>query len=96
MLRCLDPSGPAVLRKDAIASEAAAFTRVELSAELAAAGLGEVRCGYARPLPYLQAYWIPSATLKPSDSTSVRSSTVHNRARRQAALLRWGFSAKPF
>ena len=96
VLGCLDPSSPAVLRRDAIASEAAAFTRVELSAELAGAGLDDVRCGYARPLPYLQAYWIPSAQLKPSDSTSVRRSTVHGRARRQAALLRWGFTAKPF
>ena len=96
MLRLLDPSSPAVLRKDAIASEAAAFTSAELSAELAAAGLDDVRSGYARPLPYLQAYWIESAHLKPSASTSVRGATVLGRARPQAALLRWGFTAKPF
>lgn len=96
MLRCLDPSLPAALLRDAIASEAAAFTRAELSAELAAAGLDDVRCGYARPLQYLQAYWIPSAHPKPSTSTSVRRSTVHGRARPAAALLRWGFTAKPF
>jgi SAM-dependent methyltransferase len=96
MLRCLDASSPAVLRRDAIASEAAAFTRAELSAELAAAGLNDVRCGYARPLPYLQAYWVSGAHPKPSASTSVRRSTVHGRTRRQATLLRWGFTAKPF
>jgi tRNA (cmo5U34)-methyltransferase len=97
MLRCLDPSSlPGALSRDAIASEAAAFTRAELSAELAAAGLDDVRCGYARPLPYLQAHWIPSAHPKPSTSTSVRRSTVHGRARPAAALLRWGFTAKPF
>ena len=96
VLRCLDPSLPAALRRDGIASEAAAFTRAELSAELAAAGLDDVRCGYLRPLPYLQAYWIPSAHPKPTTSTSVRRSTVHGRARPAAALLRWGFTAKPF
>jgi tRNA (cmo5U34)-methyltransferase len=47
-------------------------------------------------LPYLQVYWIPSAHLKPGASTSVGRSTVHGRARGPAALLRWGFTAKPF
>jgi hypothetical protein len=55
-----------------------------------------VGSGRARPLPYLQAYWIPSAHLKPSASTSGRRATVHGRARPQAALLRWGFTARPF
>ncbi len=62
MLQCVDPDSPAGLRQDAIASEAAAFTREELSAQLAAAGLGGLSSGHATPLPYLQAYWRSAQT----------------------------------
>jgi SAM-dependent methyltransferase len=41
----LDPSMNPVLRGDGIASEAAAFTHEELSTELGAAGLGDLRAG---------------------------------------------------
>ena len=93
MLRLLDPSSPAVLRKDAIASEAAAFTSAELSAELAAAGLDDVRSGYARPLPYLQAYWVSGAHPKPSASTSVRRSRKYSAQTlpsAQVTFVTWG------
>jgi tRNA (cmo5U34)-methyltransferase len=96
MLRWLEPSTPAVLRQDGIASEAAAFTRAELSEELAAAGLDGMHSGYARPLPYLQAYWMFGARGRPSGPTGTRSAHLRGRARRDAALLRSGFTAKPF
>jgi ubiquinone/menaquinone biosynthesis C-methylase UbiE len=95
MLRCVDPSITEVAYKDAIASEAAAFTHEELSSELAAAGLADMRWGFARPLPYLQAYWIPAAGAKASGSIG-RHTPLPGPARRDAAVLRWLFSAKPF
>ena len=48
------------------------------------------RCRICRPTGS------PARTRSPRTSTSVRRSTVHGRARPAAALLRWGFTAKPF
>jgi tRNA (cmo5U34)-methyltransferase len=96
MLRCVDPSITAIAYKDAIASEAAAFTHAELSSELAAAGLGEMKCGFARPLPYLHAYWMRAAGPKASASLGVRLPPLPGPARRDAAVLRWLFTARPF
>lgn len=96
MLRCVDPSITAIAYKDAIASEAAAFTHEELSSELSAAGLGDMQCGFARPLPYLHAYWMPAVGAKASASLGVREPPLPGPARRDAALLRWLFTAKPF
>jgi tRNA (cmo5U34)-methyltransferase len=92
---CVDPSMAPVLRKDALASEAAGFTEAELIAELTAAGLDNMSSGRARPLPFLQAHWAPGMNAK-SDGASRRSGGLHGEARRVAALLRWGFTAKPF
>jgi hypothetical protein len=96
MVPCVDPSIPPALRKDAIASEAAGFTDAELSAELTAAGLGDFRSGHARPLPYLQAYWAPGKNTKTGIPSHMRRQHLRGRARRDAALLGWGFTAKPF
>jgi SAM-dependent methyltransferase len=95
MLQCVDPDSPMGLRQDAIASEAAAFTRDELSAELAAAGLDRMSSGHATPLPYLQAYWMFGAKGRPAPGAQ-HVSALHGQTRREAALLRWGFTAKPF
>jgi len=92
----LDPSMPPVLRKDAIASEAAGFTHAELSAELTAAGLADFRSGHAKPLPYLQAYWAPGKNTTSHIPTHVHHQHLRGQARRYAALLRRGFTAKPF
>ena len=92
----LDPSMPPVLRKDAIASEAAGFTHAELSAELTAAGLADFRSGHAKPLPYLQAYWAPGKNTTSHIPTQVHHQLLRGQARRYAALLRRGFTAKPF
>jgi len=92
----LDPSMPPVLRKDAIASEAAGFTHAELSAELTAAGLADFRSGHAKPLPYLQAYWAPGKNTTSHIPTHVHHQHLRGHARRYAALLRRGFTAKPF
>lgn len=97
MLQCVDPDSPMGLRQDAIASEAAAFTREELSAALAVAGgLGGLSSGHATPLPYLQAYWMFGAKGEQAPAGK-RPAQLHGQARREAALLRWGgFTAKPF
>jgi len=95
MLR-VDPSMPPVLRKDAIASEAAGFTRAELSAELTAAGLGDLSSGHARPLPYLQAYWAPGNNTENGIPSHMHRQHLRGQARRYAALLSRGFTAKPF
>jgi SAM-dependent methyltransferase len=96
MLTVLDPSMNPVLRGDGIASEAAAFTHDELSRELRAAGLGDLRAGESRPVPWVQAFWAPRADGKPSGSPSFRPDRLPHRARGDAALLRSSFSAKPF
>jgi SAM-dependent methyltransferase len=96
MLAVADPASPAVLRQDAIASEAAAFTFAELSKELAVAGLQGMHHGHSTPLPYLQAYWMFGARGKPNALRGMRDAQLRGPARREAALLRWGFSAKPF
>jgi SAM-dependent methyltransferase len=96
LLDVLDPAMNPVLRGDGIASEAAAFTHGELSAELTAAGLGDLRGGHARPITWTQAFWAPRADGKPGGSTSFRPDRLPPRARGDAATLRVGFSAKPF
>jgi tRNA (cmo5U34)-methyltransferase len=69
-----------------------AFTHAELSSELAAAGIADVRCGFPRPLPYLHAYWKPAAGAG-APSPLGRHTPLPGAARRDAALLRWAFSA---
>jgi tRNA (cmo5U34)-methyltransferase len=92
----LDPSMNPVLRGDGIASEAAAFTHEELSSELESAGLGDLRGGRARPIPWTQAFWAPRADGRPGGSPSFRPGRLPQPARGDAATLRAGFSAKPF
>jgi SAM-dependent methyltransferase len=96
MLTVVDPRSPEQLRNDAIASEAASFTSAELTNALASAGLGEMTGGHARPLPYLHAYWLAGAHDRPSGSAPARRPDLSLTARRESALLRWGFTAKPF
>jgi SAM-dependent methyltransferase len=96
LVPCVDASMPPVLRKDALASEAAAFTRAELKAELTAAGLDNMRLGHARPLPYVQAHWVPAKNADLGRPLQIQGRPLRGRARRDAALLRWGFTAKPF
>lgn len=97
MLVCVDPESPEILRQDAIASEAAAFTLAELSNELASSGLNGMRSGHSTPLPYLQAHWMFGARGKPDARSGMpRGGGLRGQVRREAALLRWGFTAKPF
>ncbi|MDT5234210.1 MAG: hypothetical protein QOF47_197 [Mycobacterium sp.] len=97
LVPCVAPAMPPVLRKDALASEAAGFTLAELSAELTAAGLGGMSCGHARPLPYLQAHWVSAKNAQPDGRRSrPQGKQLRGRASRDAALLRWGFTAKPY
>lgn len=96
MLEIADPASPTVLRQDAIASEAAAFTIAELSRELAAAGLHGMHCGQSAPLPYLQAHWLFGARGGPTALSGTRDARLRGWARQESALFRWGFTAKPF
>jgi tRNA (cmo5U34)-methyltransferase len=96
MITILNPSLAPVLRKDALASEAAAFTASELSAELAAAGLNDMRSGHAGPLPWMQGYWLPSTSSRTRSRPLGIALRLAGHARLDAALFRWGFSAKPF
>lgn len=96
MLTCVDPDSPEILRQDAIASEAAAFTSAELSEALAAAGLGDLKSGHSSPLPHLQAYWMFGAKKGQGATNGSSATELRGQARREAALLRWGFTAKPF
>lgn len=96
MLVCVDPGSPEVLRQDAIASEAAAFTFAELAEELAASGLHDMNSGHSTPLPYLQAYWMFGSPRQTGGPAAGRGSELRGQARREAALLRWGFTNKPF
>lgn len=92
----VDPSSPPVLRKDAIASEAAAFSHEELAAELRATELGDVLNGHSRPLPWLQAWWAPRRSSTGIGNAISRPGRLPGSARGDAALLRAGFTAKPF
>jgi tRNA (cmo5U34)-methyltransferase len=92
---CVDPSMAPVLRKDALASEAAGFTEAELNAELTAAGLDNMSSGPCQTTAIPPAHWAPGMNAK-SDGASRMSGGLHGEARRVAALLRWGFTAKPF
>jgi tRNA (cmo5U34)-methyltransferase len=96
LVPCVDPSMPPVLYKDALASEAAGFTQAELAAEMHAAGLDNLSYGHARPLPYLQTWWAQGKSARPELVTSRAAGHLSGRARRDAAMLRFGFTAKPF
>lgn len=96
ILDTLDPAMNPVLRGDGVASEAAAFTHEELSAELEAAGLRGMRRGHARPLAWTQAFWAPRADGERGGSEDFRPDRLPSRARGDAVVLRTGFSAKPF
>jgi SAM-dependent methyltransferase len=96
LVEVLDPSMNPVLRGDAIASEAAAFTHEELSTELRAAGLGDLRHGHLRPIGWVQAFWAPRADGRSGGSPSFQPDALSRRGRGDAAMLRSGFSAKPF
>jgi tRNA (cmo5U34)-methyltransferase len=95
MLDCADPFSPTALRQSALDSEAASFTRAELSSALRLAGLGGLHSGYPRPVPYLQAYWARGPH-HDRGATRARGAHLRGRAARDAAMLRWGFTARPF
>jgi tRNA (cmo5U34)-methyltransferase len=96
LLDVVDPSVPPVLRGDGLASEAAAFTHDELVGELRAAGLSDVRAGISRPIPFVQAFWVQRGDGRAGGSPRFRPERLPPRARGDAAMLRTGFTAKPF
>jgi tRNA (cmo5U34)-methyltransferase len=93
MLDVLEPDAPPVLRADALASEAAAFTQEELGAELAAAELGDLESGLARPIPWVQAFWGHPRSRTPREPT--RRRPLSGKAGEEAENLRRNFSRLP-
>lgn len=92
----LQPDMPPLLRADALASEAAAFTHDELRAELGGgAGLGDFEAGLARPIPWLQAFWCHGQAQAARRPAPVQSNPLRGRARLDALLLVRGFSRLP-
>jgi hypothetical protein len=61
-----------------------------------AAGLDNLSYGHARPLPYLQTWWAEGKSAGAQRVTSRAAGHLSGRARRDAAMLRFGFTAKPF
>lgn len=95
VIAVVQPEMPPVLYEDALASEAAAFTHDELRYELAAAGLGDLEYGFARPISWLQAYWNRGRTHRGPVSRRGRSKPLRGSARVDAMILRRGFSRLP-
>jgi tRNA (cmo5U34)-methyltransferase len=95
MVSVLDPQMLPVLRKDAIASEAAAFTHDELDTELKAAGLTDLSAAVSRPMAWAQAFWVSRSDGTPGGSTDFRPGRLTKRAHFEATLLRSGFTARP-
>jgi len=96
LIDVMAPDLPPVLHHDAVASEAAGFTHAELSAELAAAGIVDARSGRSRPLSWLQIHWAQARHGRPRGNPLFISVPLPSLARRDGALLRAGFTAKPF
>lgn len=63
--------------------------------QLRGAGLGDLRRGHARPIPWLQAFWAPRADGTPGGSPGFRPDRLPPRVRGDAALLRSAFTAEP-
>jgi len=96
MVDVMAPDLPPVLRGDGLASEAAAFTHAELTAELAAAGMADLSGGRSRPLSWLQVHWTHRRDGRPRGTPRFTKVPLPTLARRDGALLRAGFTAKPF
>jgi SAM-dependent methyltransferase len=90
------PDLPPVLRQDALASEAAGFSGAELSAELTAAGLTDLKSGHARPIPWLQAFWAGRADGRSGGVPGFKPTRLPSPTRADAAAMRAGFTARPF
>ncbi len=94
-LRISEPGLGPYLRRDAVASEAAAFTYDELSASLERVGLADVHGGCARPIAWQQAHWAAAAGREPRAAGLLRDSQLERSARLDAAALRLGFTGLP-
>jgi tRNA (cmo5U34)-methyltransferase len=81
--------------RDALASEAAAWTPEELEAALEQAGLGDLRHGLSRP-PMLQVHWAGARGGAESDDADVwRDVAMPAALRRRTLALRFGFKGLP-
>jgi tRNA (cmo5U34)-methyltransferase len=94
LVRALDPEMPPALRRDAIASEAAAWTISELDERLAALELGSLDTGTPSLLSGLQARWC-RARERRARSPGRWIEVPQRGAAAHAALLRRAFSSLP-
>jgi tRNA (cmo5U34)-methyltransferase len=87
-----DPESDAVFRREALAGEAAAWTRAELADALGRAGLGDLRHGYSRP-PLLQVHWTTArGPGHAEEEVRWREVAISSALRRRVMGLRLGFS----
>lgn len=85
----------ALFHRDALASEAAAWTLQELEDALEQAGLGWLQHTVAQP-PLLQAHWAPAAGRSASDEESAwQDIAMPSELRRRVIALRLGFRGLP-
>jgi ubiquinone/menaquinone biosynthesis C-methylase UbiE len=89
LLAVFDPAMSELARRDALASEAAAFTVPELRAQLAAAGLGDLRSAYAKPFALRQLHWAPKPGATPAASAEWVHVPLPPEAARVARMQRW-------
>jgi SAM-dependent methyltransferase len=89
MLDIVDRDMPELARRDAIASEAAAFTVEELAAQLAAAGLSDLKIARSTPLAVRQMHWAPKHGETPSASAMWVDVPLPRDAARVARMQRY-------
>jgi tRNA (cmo5U34)-methyltransferase len=86
------PDSDPLFHRDALASEAAAWTHAELTDALSEAGLADLRHGISHP-PLLQVHWIPGRGPEQTAAEgSWREVAMTSELRRRVIGLRMGFS----
>jgi tRNA (cmo5U34)-methyltransferase len=88
-LSLFDADMSELTRRDAIASEAAAFSIAELQDQLARAGLGDLRAGHARPLAVWQMHWAPGVDGRPAGRQHWVDQPLPSEAARLARVQRF-------
>ncbi len=88
-LSVFDAGLSALTRRDALASEAAAFTIDELRGQLATAGLGDLRLAHSAPLPVWQMHWAPQPGATVAASPNWVERPLPREAARAARMQRY-------
>ena len=90
-----DPESDPLFHRDALASEAAAWTETELTSALEEAELGGLHHAVSQP-PFLQVHWAPGrAAVEPAGDSAWRELAVPSTVRRRVIAMRLGFKGLP-